>query len=143
MKTADIRRARLREWFATRSLPEKEKSYISQLMGGKASFGEKAARRLERDYGMGEGFLDIPLEENDAVDSAARTKHVAGDVVALPLDVDALKDALVLVKFVILKFDLDPLPTSEARMASSVYKKIVEERVRDEKVLIEVARSAA
>lgn len=143
MKIADIRRARLREWFSTRSLPEKEKSYISQLMGGKASFGEKAARRLERDYGMGEGTLDIPLEDGDAVDSAARFKPQRGEVVAVPLDVDALKDALVLVKFVILKFDLDPLPTSEARMASSVYKKIVEERVRDEKVLIEVARSAA
>lgn len=143
MKIADIRRARLREWFATRSLPEKEKSYISQLMGGKASFGEKAARRLERDYGIGEGALDIPLEDGDAVDSAGRAKPQTGEVVAVPLDVDALKDALVLVKFVILKFDLDPLPTSEARMASSVYKKIVEERVRDEKVLIEVARSAA
>ncbi|GAQ30240.1 hypothetical protein SAMD00023378_3923 [Ralstonia sp. NT80] len=143
MKIADIRRARLREWFATRSLPEKEKSYISQLMGGKASFGEKAARRLERDYGMGEGSLDVPLEEDGIPQVVAHTKPHRGGVEALPLDVDALKDALVLVKFVILKFDLDPLPTSEARMASSVYKKIVEERVRDEKVLIEVARSAA
>lgn len=143
MEIADIRRARLREWFATRSLPEKEKSYISQLMGGKASFGEKAARRLERDYGMGEGYLDLAPQTEGAADAeGGKPAHVV-ETVALPLDVDALKDALVLVKFVILKFDLDPLPTSEARMASTVYKKIVEERVRDEKVLIEAARSAA
>lgn len=58
MKTADIRRAQLKAWFADRSLPEREKSYISQLISGKASFGEKAARRLENDYGMPDRYLD-------------------------------------------------------------------------------------
>lgn len=58
MKTADTRRAQLKAWFADRSLPEREKSYISQLLSGKASFGEKAARRLEIDYGMPIGYLD-------------------------------------------------------------------------------------
>lgn len=52
------RRARLREFFKNRGIPPKEKSYISQLMSGKSSFGERAARRLERDYGMGSGYLD-------------------------------------------------------------------------------------
>ena len=58
MKIADIRRLRLKEWFADRAFPEKEKSYLSQLISGKASFGEKAARRLEKDYGMGDEYLD-------------------------------------------------------------------------------------
>ena len=49
---------RLAEWFSTRSIPAEEKSYISQLISGKASFGERAARRLERDYGLGDRFLD-------------------------------------------------------------------------------------
>lgn len=77
MEIAEIRRNRLRLWFADRTLPEKEKSYLSQLMTGKASFGERAARRLERDYGMGVGFLDerptdetVATEERPGVDSA-------------------------------------------------------------------------
>lgn len=63
MEISDTRRARLRQWFMDRPVPEKEKSYLSQLMGGKASFGERAARRLEGTYGMGTRFLDIPLSE--------------------------------------------------------------------------------
>ncbi|WP_340615181.1 hypothetical protein [Xenorhabdus thailandensis] len=54
----NIRQQRLKDWFSDKTLPEKEKSYLSQLMNGKASFGEKAARRLERDYHMPEGYLD-------------------------------------------------------------------------------------
>ncbi|WP_232098157.1 helix-turn-helix transcriptional regulator [Serratia ureilytica] len=52
------RRERLKAWFSERTIPAKEKSYLSQLMTGKASFGEKAARRLEQSYGMPSGFLD-------------------------------------------------------------------------------------
>jgi hypothetical protein len=37
MEIAEIRRARLKQWFANRTLPEKEKSYLSQLMSGKAT----------------------------------------------------------------------------------------------------------
>ena len=57
---AQTRRERLRAWFAGKSLPEKEKSYFSQLLNEKAPapFGEKAARRIEGDYGMLEGYLD-------------------------------------------------------------------------------------
>lgn len=61
MDIVDTRRARLRLWFTNRTLPASEKSYLSQLMTGRASFGERAARRLERDYGMDPGYLDSPL----------------------------------------------------------------------------------
>ena len=63
MDMKEIRRKRLKEWFSNRSIPEREKSYLSQLMGGKASFGERAARRIEGDYGMTRGYLDTPPEE--------------------------------------------------------------------------------
>lgn len=63
MDIVEIRRSRLREWFANRSVPPKEKSYLSQLMNGTASFGERAARRLETDLGMGAGYLDRTQEE--------------------------------------------------------------------------------
>ena len=62
MDIQEIRRARLRQWLEGKTAPSKEKSYFSQLLGGTSSFGERAARRLERDYGMGEGYLDQPLE---------------------------------------------------------------------------------
>lgn len=48
----------LNDWFSSHPIPEKEKSFISQLKKGTASFGEKVARRLERDYGMPSMFLD-------------------------------------------------------------------------------------
>ena len=46
------------EWLETHSVPPAEKSLFSQLKDPTTSFGEKLARRLERDYGMGDGFLD-------------------------------------------------------------------------------------
>jgi len=58
------RRERLRQWFSARSIPEKEKSYLSQLMNGSGSFGETAAERLENTYSMGRGYLDSPANEN-------------------------------------------------------------------------------
>ncbi len=62
MDMKKIRQTKLAGWFKDKTLPSKEKSYISQLMSGKSSFGEKAARRLERDYGMPPGFLDFNEE---------------------------------------------------------------------------------
>jgi|GEM_PF-82812 len=56
--TKQVRIARLKEWFAGKTLPAKEKSYLSQLMSGASSFGEKAARRIEITYEMPSGFLD-------------------------------------------------------------------------------------
>jgi hypothetical protein len=59
MKPAhEVRRAQLSKWVAKNGVPPAEKSYFSQLLSGDASFGEKAARRLEDDYGMGTGYLD-------------------------------------------------------------------------------------
>lgn len=66
MTTQEIRRRRLKEWFSEKSLPEKEKSYLSQLINGRSSFGERAARRLERDYGMPSGFLDSDTSDSQS-----------------------------------------------------------------------------
>ncbi|CAI2535462.1 S24 family peptidase [Serratia ficaria] len=63
MNTTENRRERLKAWFADKTLPTNEKSYLSQLMTGKASFGERAARRLEKTYGMPTGFLDDTNDE--------------------------------------------------------------------------------
>ncbi len=57
---ADLRRQNLKAWLEKNTVPQKEKSYFSQLANGAASFGEKAARRLETQYQMGIGFLDTP-----------------------------------------------------------------------------------
>lgn len=58
IKIENIRRANLREWVKENSIPENEKSFFSQLLNGKAPFGEKAARRIEGQYGMGDLYLD-------------------------------------------------------------------------------------
>ncbi|MCP1121556.1 hypothetical protein [Robbsia andropogonis] len=70
MKIQDIRRARLKQWLESNPVPSAEKSYFSQLLGG-ASFGERAARRLEADYGMGALYLDSTLPETPAPDAEA------------------------------------------------------------------------
>jgi len=58
---ADLRRANLRAWMEGKRIPKEERSYFSQLLSGSASFGERAARRIENDYGMEKGFLDLPI----------------------------------------------------------------------------------
>ncbi|WP_155887997.1 S24 family peptidase [Cupriavidus sp. WS] len=63
MDIIETRRTRLRMWLDGRAAPKKEKSYFSQLINGTSAFGEKAARRLERDYGMGDGYLDTPVTD--------------------------------------------------------------------------------
>ncbi|MDW0475798.1 S24 family peptidase [Mannheimia haemolytica] len=70
MTLPEIRRKKLTEWFNTRDIPEKEKSYISQLKSGKSSFGERAARRLENEYGMPSFYLDYDEETESAIVSA-------------------------------------------------------------------------
>jgi hypothetical protein len=65
LEPADIRRENLKIWLANHEVPQKEKSYFSQLKSGSASFGEKAARRLEVKYNMGTGYLDKPLPEKN------------------------------------------------------------------------------
>jgi SOS-response transcriptional repressor LexA len=70
------RRKRLAEWFSNRPRPEDEKSYLSQLINAKASFGEKAARRIERKYNMPENYLD-QITVAGAVTYSPRIKGVA------------------------------------------------------------------
>lgn len=60
MDKATLRRENLRRWTEVHGIPAKEKSYFSQLVSGIASFGEKSARRLEKDYRMGDFYLDTP-----------------------------------------------------------------------------------
>lgn len=58
-----IRIDNLKRFFENKKLPVKDKSLLSQLMSGKASFGEKVSRRLEEEYGMGSLYLDsVPSE---------------------------------------------------------------------------------
>lgn len=57
-----IRQKNLIKWFDQYPIHQSEKSLISQLKNGKGSFGEKLARRLERDYHMPSMYLD---EENN------------------------------------------------------------------------------
>lgn len=66
MSIQEIRRANLRAWVQQHGAPSKEKSYFSQVLSGTAPIGERAARRLERDYRMGEGFLDVLQQEGCA-----------------------------------------------------------------------------
>jgi SOS-response transcriptional repressor LexA len=75
MEIQDIRRERLREWLVGRTAPAKEKSYFSQLINGTASFGERAARRIEKDYGMDAGYLD---SQHDLATSNAPIKAPKG-----------------------------------------------------------------
>lgn len=62
MDTQENRRTQLRRWIALNGTPTKEKSYFSQLASGSAPFGEKAAARIEGQYGMGSGYLDSSVE---------------------------------------------------------------------------------
>jgi hypothetical protein len=66
MDIQDTRRENLRIWAKENGVPSDEKSYFSQLFGG-ASFGERAARRLERDYKMGDGYLDRAISSEQTV----------------------------------------------------------------------------
>ncbi|PXY91390.1 S24 family peptidase [Gilliamella apis] len=66
----DLRAKNLKQWFLNKTIPQKEKSYISQLISGKASFGEKSARRLESDYGMPPFYLDKSnIDDSSKIDN--------------------------------------------------------------------------
>lgn len=58
MDIYDVRRLRLKTWLDGRKLPPREKSYFHQLLNGTSSFGERAARRIEAEYDLGNGYLD-------------------------------------------------------------------------------------
>lgn len=75
MELVAIRRARLKEWFSNRTLPRNEKGYLSQLINGKVAFGDRAARRLERDYRMPRGHLDGDQAAKEAPSFGDRLKQ--------------------------------------------------------------------
>lgn len=80
MNIQEIRRENLRAWVSQNGTPPKERSYFSQLLGG-ASFGERAARRLEKAYGMGHLALDCTNKWNEC---AEKGKFRTGDEAPAP-----------------------------------------------------------
>lgn len=76
MDIKEIRRANLRAWVAVHGTPQKEKSYFSQLLSGLSSFGERSARRLERDYKMGEFYLDAAQDIDSALGSEGKVPRL-------------------------------------------------------------------
>lgn len=91
-----IRRDNLKKWFSDKVVPEKDRSYVSQLISGKTpSFGEKAARRLEIENNMPAFYLDKPqskttenissnIKELGAFDLWDRNTPLNNDEVAVP-----------------------------------------------------------
>ncbi|MCX8649962.1 helix-turn-helix transcriptional regulator [Gilliamella sp. B2776] len=77
-KLKELRASNLKLWFSDKSVPPKEKSYISQLVNGRAPFGEKSARRLERDYGMPEFYLD-KINDNEIYGIKQNNQHHANN----------------------------------------------------------------
>lgn len=92
MEITETRRARLKLWFSTHKIPHAQRSYISQLIKGKASFGEKAARRLEVAHEMGVGHLDKPIDDESVTTQGSAppvyTKHMQA-VIDLMLKLEA------------------------------------------------------
>lgn len=86
----DLRAKNLKQWFLNNTIPRKEKSYISQLISGKASFGEKSARRLETDYGMPRFYLDkLHLGDSNNVDNVDDNHHENNNYVIEVLNITA------------------------------------------------------
>ena len=91
-----IRRDNLKKWFSDKVVPEKDRSYVSQLISGKTpSFGEKAARRLEMENNMPAFYLDTPqskatknissnIKEIGSFDLWDRNTPLNSDEVAVP-----------------------------------------------------------
>lgn len=83
MNITETRRKNLSRWIAANGTPPKEKSLFSQLKGD-GSFGEKVARRLERDYKMPPGFLDSAVSpEIDAPPSLKKSEETPISVAGL------------------------------------------------------------
>ncbi|MDM5181748.1 hypothetical protein PO883_31705 [Massilia sp. DJPM01] len=70
------RRDRLRQALTGRSIKPADKSYVSQLLSGTASFGEKAARRLEVDYLLPPMSLDQPLDQQPIADCETKKELI-------------------------------------------------------------------
>jgi hypothetical protein len=85
------RRANLRRWVDQHGIPQDEKSYFSQLLNS-GSFGERAARRLEQAYRMGEHYLDRPLEGISSASASTPMRRMlpAGGSVLMRVDEEEL-----------------------------------------------------
>ena len=89
-----VRRENLKKWFSDKTVPEKDRSFVSQLISGKTpSFGEKAARRLENENNMPPFYLDTPqstesitsnVKEVGAFDLWDRNTPLNNDEYAVP-----------------------------------------------------------
>lgn len=89
-----VRRENLKKWFSDKTVPEKDRSFVSQLISGKTpSFGEKAARRLENENNMPPFYLDTPqstesitsnVKEVGAFDLWDRNTPLNSDEYAVP-----------------------------------------------------------
>lgn len=78
------RRENLKVWLDENPVPKAEKSYFSQLIAGTAPFGEKAARRIEQDYGIPRGFLDFDSVVRPALPASdPRLKLIMGELAKL------------------------------------------------------------
>lgn len=77
MDIIETRRENLRRWTSGHGTPQKERSLFSQLKGS-GSFGEKVARRLEEQYGMGHLYLDTPIEGSPHTEESAPLPYLRG-----------------------------------------------------------------
>lgn len=84
----ELRAKNLKQWFSNKTVPPKEKSYISQLINGKASFGEKSARRLEYEYGMPQFYLDKSNTDTDILNNNGCQSDIDSYVIEV-LDINA------------------------------------------------------
>lgn len=84
----ELRAKNLKQWFSNKTVPPKEKSYISQLINGKASFGEKSARRLEYEYGMPQFYLDKSNTDIDILNNNGCQSDIDSYVIEV-LDINA------------------------------------------------------
>lgn len=90
MNIQEIRRENLRKWLSTRTAPQKEKSYFSQLLSGTASFGERSARRIEKDYDLGYGYLDSDDPLNAPRPSSKNPGGMSDDALKLIFAIELL-----------------------------------------------------
>lgn len=77
MSIADTRRANLRrvaEGFRTQGEfaghADLSNTYANHLLTGYRNIGEKSARKIEENLGLGSGFLDSPIESASAAETA-------------------------------------------------------------------------
>ncbi|WP_392563906.1 S24 family peptidase [Orbus wheelerorum] len=59
----------LKKWFDNHSIPTKDKSVISRAINGRMPVGERLARRLEKENGMPDMYLDSKSSELVSIDS--------------------------------------------------------------------------